>query len=100
KLIVMSDDPEALVLLQELVRLMTSNAGGEGDFVFIRLKNSGAVETARILDEAFNGPKQQGGGGKGPAAGGGLGGLLGNVGGLLGGGGGGPARVERIRVVA
>ena len=45
--------------MQELVRLFTQTPSGEGDFEIIRLKNASATEAARILDEAFNGPKQQ-----------------------------------------
>lgn len=54
KLIVSSDDPQALALVQELVRLLTVQAG-EGDFEVIRLKNADAIAVARILDESFNG---------------------------------------------
>jgi general secretion pathway protein D len=116
KLVVVSEDQEAVALIREMVRLLTQTQPGEGDFEVLRLKNASAIEAAKILDEAFNGPKQggPGGGGRGGPGGGGPGG-----GGLLGGGGGGgliggivtgalgiggaPAgatRVERIRVVA
>ncbi len=101
KLIVSSEDQEVLALIQELVRLMTASNPGEGDFEYIRLKNANASEAARILDEAFNGPKQggarpgqQGGGLPFAFPGGGPGGLLGA---MMGGG---AAREERIRVVA
>jgi len=72
RLILTSEDPAALALAQELIRLLTTSAG-EGDFEVIRLKNANAVEAAKILDEAFNGvrPEQQQRGG----AGGGRGGL-------------------------
>lgn len=59
RLIITSEDPAALALVQELVRLLTQNQGGEGDFEIIKLKNASATEAARILDEAFNGSKQQ-----------------------------------------
>src|SRR5262249_55328681 len=58
KLIVTSDDPEALDLVQDLVRLYTQSPEGKGDFEIIKLKNANAVEVAKILDEAFNGVKQ------------------------------------------
>src|SRR5205814_1979537 len=72
----------ALALVQEVVRLLTRTPPGEGDFEIIRLKNASATQAARILDEAFNGPRQpQGGlgavqqpgaaGAGGPGAGGG-----------------------------
>lgn len=59
RLIVTSDDQEALQMVQELVRLLTKAPGGETDFEYIKLKNASATEAARILDEAFNGPKPQ-----------------------------------------
>ncbi|VTS06166.1 secretin N-terminal domain-containing protein [Tuwongella immobilis] len=77
RLIVSSDDPEAMALVSELVRLLTSTPPGEGDFEIIRLRNASAAEAAAVLDEAFNGPKQnaqQGGGNRG-GGGGGLPGL-------------------------
>jgi type II secretion system protein D len=58
RLLVTSDDPEALQLVQDLVRLLTRSDTGDGDFEVIRLKNASAVEAAKVLDEAFNGPKQ------------------------------------------
>src|SRR5262249_22689276 len=57
RLIVTSDDPEALDLVQDLIRLYTQQPKGEGDFQVIPLINANAVETAKILDEAFNGVK-------------------------------------------
>jgi type II secretion system protein D len=57
KLVVTSDDPEALDLVQDLVRLYTQAPEGKGDFEIIKLKNANAVEVAKILDEAFNGVK-------------------------------------------
>src|SRR5262249_20771546 len=69
KLIITSEDPAALALAQELIRILTT-PGGEGDFEFIKLKNANAVEVAKMLDEMFNGVKrdsqqQQGRGGFG-----------------------------------
>src|SRR5262249_59618865 len=59
KIIITSEDPEALALAQELIRLLTTTPGGEGDFEVIKLKNASATEAAKILDEAFNGVKRQ-----------------------------------------
>lgn len=111
KLIVSSEDPAALAMAQEIIKLMTQATGTEGDFEVIKLKNNNAVEVAQVLDEAFNGPRQQGRGGDS------RGGDRGSSGGFPGGGfpgGGFPGgfsfgqaqqaagtpRVERIRVVA
>jgi type II secretory pathway component GspD/PulD (secretin) len=55
KLIFASDDPEALALAQDLVRLLT-RAHGEGELEVVRLRTARAVEVARTLDEVFNGP--------------------------------------------
>jgi type II secretory pathway component GspD/PulD (secretin) len=59
KLIVNSDDPKALAMVSELVRLLTTSPGPEGPFEIIRLKNASAVDAAKILDEAYNGNKPQ-----------------------------------------
>lgn len=59
KLVVTSEDPQALAMVQELVRLLTTTPGAEGDFEVIRLKNASATDAAKVLDEAFNGTKQQ-----------------------------------------
>src|SRR5262249_51395132 len=76
KLLISSDDPEALKLVQELVRLMTQPPSVEGgDFEVIKLKNANATDAARILDEMFNGTPQRGGfGGFGGFGGRGFGG--------------------------
>lgn len=58
KLLVTSDDPEALALVQELVRLLTQKQEGDGDFHIIRLKFASATDTAKLLDELFNGVRQ------------------------------------------
>ncbi len=113
KMIVTSDDPAALLMVQQIVQLLTQTQAGEGDFEVIRLKHGYSIDVARILDEAFNGPKVGaggpggGGGGKGGgASSGGPGGILSSIGGGLGGLLGaavGPTptqRIERIRVVA
>src|SRR5437773_61692 len=49
RLMIVSDDPEALKLAQELVRLLTRATKTEGDFDIIKLKNANAVEAARLL---------------------------------------------------
>src|SRR5262249_58386255 len=65
RLLITSDDPEALALVQDLVRVMTQTPTGEGDFEIIRLTNANAADAARVLDEAYNGSRQQGGPGGG-----------------------------------
>ncbi len=57
KIIIASDDPAALAMAQQLLRLMTQTTAGEGDFEVIHLHNANAVEAAKLLDQAFNGPK-------------------------------------------
>lgn len=104
KLMIVSDDPQALALAQELVRLIMNTNSGTGDFEVIKLKNANAVDVAKILDEVFNGPKA-GGGGRGQQQGGlpfpfGGGGGPGGIAGMLLGGGAGGQREEIIRVVA
>jgi type II secretory pathway component GspD/PulD (secretin) len=53
KLVVSSDDPEALALVQQLVRLYTTER--QGALEVIPLKSVNAVEVARVLNEAING---------------------------------------------
>src|SRR5439155_23042053 len=86
KLIVTSEDPQALALIQELTRMITTTSANAGDFEVIKLKYTNAVDAARVLDEAFNGVKPGGGrGGPQPGGlpfalpGGGPGGFLGQV---------------------
>jgi general secretion pathway protein D len=99
KLMISSDDPVALQKVSELVKLLTQTTAGEGDFQVIHLKYADPVEAAKVLDEAFNGPKpqQQQGGGRGGR--GGIGAFFGQFGGA---GAQAPAdaRENRIRVVA
>jgi type II secretory pathway component GspD/PulD (secretin) len=80
KLIVTCDDPQAMSLIQELVRLYVSTHQS-GEFNVIRLKYAKAADAARVIDEAFNGPPGAGTSKAGP-------------------GGKGAGRPERIRVVA
>jgi general secretion pathway protein D len=101
KLIVTSEDPAALALVSELVRLLTRTQG-PADFEVIRLKYANAVDTAKVLDEVFNGPKPTVGGGRGNRGGGGfpLGFAIPGIMGQPGGGAGNTPREDRIRVVA
>jgi type II secretory pathway component GspD/PulD (secretin) len=96
KLIVTSDDPKAVKLVQELALLLTRTYIGEGDFEVIHLKYTSALDVARVLDEAFNGPKATDGG-KGDR--GGPGGMMMKM--MMGKqrGGVSPVRADRIRVV-
>jgi type II secretory pathway component GspD/PulD (secretin) len=57
RLLIASDDPEALALMQQIINLYTKYPG-KGGFTVIRLKNATATEASKALDEAFNGPKQ------------------------------------------
>ncbi|MCI0680644.1 MAG: hypothetical protein L0Y71_00955 [Gemmataceae bacterium] len=104
KLMITSDDPQALALAQELVRLIMNSHTTSGDFEVIKLKNANAVEVAKILDEVYNGPMQGGGGGgrgRGQQGGGfpfGGGGGFASL--LAQGQGGGAKREDNIRVVA
>ncbi|MBX7102475.1 MAG: hypothetical protein K1X57_00235 [Gemmataceae bacterium] len=65
RLIVSSNDPQALALVQELTRLLTTSSG-DGGFEVIKLKNANATDAAKTINDAFNGPAQpannQGGG--------------------------------------
>jgi hypothetical protein len=104
RLIVTSDDPKALVLVQQLIRIMTETPKGEGDYEIIRLKNANAADAAKVIDEVFNGPKQPPaqpqGGGRGLGGGGGGRGALFNP--FAAPGATTPAKPEenRVRVVA
>jgi type II secretory pathway component GspD/PulD (secretin) len=59
RLVVTSNDPEALALAEELVRLLTEARHGD-DFEIIALRYASAIAVARTLDEAFNGPPSSG----------------------------------------
>ncbi len=58
KLILTSDDSEAVRLVQQLVRYLTQAPSDMANFQVIRLKSANAVDAAKVLDDAFNGPKQ------------------------------------------
>ncbi len=104
RIIITSEDAEAVATVRSLIRLLVNTEAGPGDFEVIRLQYANAVEVARILDEAYNGPKKQGQGGGGRPGGGGIMGAMmgGVVDNLIGGGGrgGDSNRSEIIRVVA
>ena len=57
RLLIASDDPDALALTSQLVNLYTKSPG-KGDFQVLKLQNANATDVAKALDEAFNGPKQ------------------------------------------
>ncbi len=59
KLIINTDDPQTRAFIQDVIRTMTQS-GGDGDFEVIKLANANATDAARVIDEFFNGPKQQG----------------------------------------
>jgi type II secretion system protein D len=54
RLIISSQDPDALSMASQLVRLMTQTTTTEGDFEVIHLKTASAAEAAKLLDAAFN----------------------------------------------
>ena len=111
RIIISSEDPDAIAVVRNLIRVLVNTEAGPGDFEVIRLRYANASEVARVLDEAYNGAKRGGGGGGpggrgqggggGPQAGGGiLGTMMSGLIGGGGGGGGGTSRDEIIRVVA
>ncbi len=68
RIVITSQDADALAMASQLVRLMTQTTAGEGDFEVIHLKTASAAEAAKLLDSAFNEAKpaaaqQQGFGG-------------------------------------
>jgi type II secretory pathway component GspD/PulD (secretin) len=88
KLIIESDDPNAVQLVVELIRYYTRKTtdADENLFEVIRLKYVSAEDAAKVITELFNGPapqQQQGGGGL--LGGNPLAGLLGRFGGPGGG---------------
>jgi type II secretion system protein D len=86
KIVIQSDNPADLKLAAELIRLI-QNSPISDEFTIIPIKNVNAVQVASVLDLAFNGPIQQGGGGGGGGGKGGGGGGKGGGGGGFGGGG-------------
>jgi type II secretory pathway component GspD/PulD (secretin) len=66
RLIITSEDTEALDAVAALARIITAPDTGDGEvFKVIRLKYVSAEEAAKVLSEAFNGAAQPGGGGGG-----------------------------------
>lgn len=97
RLIIRSDDPEALKLAQEVIGYITRpRTPGQGDFEPIRLQNALAVDAAKILDEMYNTATRQGQQPNNAFAAM----MMGGFGGRSGGGGQQPAAEPRIRVVA
>src|SRR5205807_2054942 len=62
RILLKSDDRDALDLAQQMIRVLVNTEAGPGDIKVLKLKVANAVEVAKILDEAFNGPKGQQGG--------------------------------------
>jgi type II secretion system protein D len=82
RLLIITDDKEVMDLVSQVVRMFTRTQGGAGDFQYIKLQHTSAVEAAKILDEMFNGPRQPMVGGFGGFGGGrGFGGPGGGFGG-------------------
>ena len=107
KVIVASDDPEALELIGQLSRLLQATpTENENMYEILRLKNASAEDAAKVINEVFNGPQQgaaAAGGRGGPGGGGGgLGGGLGFLAQFAGVGAAAPSSpaAGRIRVVA
>lgn len=59
RIIVTSEDPQALALAQEIIRLYTQPPSGDGSFEIIKLKNAAATDAARVINDAFNGPTER-----------------------------------------
>jgi type II secretory pathway component GspD/PulD (secretin) len=57
KLVVQSADPKVVASAQQLLRMLAQETNG-AHFEIIRLQYANATEAAKILDEAFNGPKR------------------------------------------
>jgi general secretion pathway protein D len=58
KLKVSCTEPQALTLVGDLARLLTTTKDGDGGWEIIHLKTASAKNAAQILDEAFNGNKK------------------------------------------
>lgn len=104
KLVIESEDPAALQLINDLLRLYVQNGTkvDENLFEVIKLKFVSAEDAAKVVSEIFNGPTAAAAGGR-PGGGGGGGGFnpINLIGGLLGGGApSGPPEKGRVRVVA
>jgi type II secretion system protein D len=64
QLIIISDDPDALATINRIIRFYTNPNQTAGDWEVIKLKNANAIDAARVIDEAFNGPVRQQPGGR------------------------------------
>ena len=62
-----SDDPEALMLMDEMIRYLTqpTTSTATGNVVVFAIKYANAADVARTLDELYNGRQQRQGGGGG-----------------------------------
>jgi len=56
KLIVACEDPQALALAQELVRMLTTTGDADGKYEVVKLRHANAADVAQVLDKAFNDP--------------------------------------------
>src|SRR5438876_673198 len=65
RLVVTSDDTEAMKLVNELVRLLTKSDASAGDFTVIPLRNARAADAAQLIDQCYNGTGPNNGGGRG-----------------------------------
>jgi type II secretory pathway component GspD/PulD (secretin) len=54
---VKSDNPEDQKMIEQLIDLITAKTGNE-EFEVVKLKNTNAIEVARLLDEMYNGPRR------------------------------------------
>jgi len=86
RLVAVSDDPEVLELIAQLVRMLVNTEARGCDFETIKLKHARATHVAQVLDEAYNQNGRPNG--------------FGGFGGGFRGGDPNPPRFERIRVVA
>ena len=73
RLVITSDDPEAMKLVNELVRMLMKTGGADGDFTVIFLKKARAADAAQILEDCYNGVRRNNGGGRGAGFTGGFG---------------------------
>ena len=103
KLTIESEDPAALQLINDLLRLYVQQGTkvDENLFEVIRLKTVSAEDAAKVVSEIFNGPTAAAAAGGRPGGGGGGFNPLNLIGGLLGGGApSGTPEKGRVRVVA
>src|SRR5262249_11352185 len=59
RIVITSEDAEALREVNAIVQLVTRTQDGEGDFEVIKLQHATAADVAKIRDEWFNGTKPQ-----------------------------------------